>query len=112
MATDFGKASALAVFLAPLVEEPIFRGGIFGLLYERSRFAAYIVSMLLFSLAHVLGYAIADPVYWIYLLQYLPASWMLCRTYERCRSIWGSILLHMMINGISVLTIQALQKMM
>ena len=112
MATDFGKVSALAVFLAPLVEEPIFRGGIFGLLYERSRFAAYLVSMLLFSLAHVLGYAIADPVYWIYLLQYLPASWMLCRTYERCRSIWGSILLHMMINGISVLTIQALQKMM
>ena len=112
METDFGKVSALAVFLAPLVEEPIFRGGIFGLLYERSRPAAYAASMLLFSLIHVLSYALAEPVYWIYLLQYLPASWLLCRTYERCRSIWGSILLHMTINGVSVLTIQALQKLL
>ena len=110
METDFGKVSALAVFLAPLVEEPIFRGGIFGLLYGRSRTAAYGVSMLLFSLIHVLGYALAEPGYWIYLLQYLPASWVLCRTYERCESIWGSMLLHGLINGISVMTIQALQR--
>ena len=109
---EYGKTAALAIFLAPLVEEPIFRGAVFGGLYRYSRPLAYAASMLLFSLYHIWGYALMDPLYWIYLLQYLPASWMLCRTYERCRSIWGSILLHMMINGISVLTIQALQKMM
>ena len=118
--TDFGKTAASAVFLAPLVEEPIFRGVIFSLFYPRSeapasyrsRRLAYLVSMLLFSLYHVWGYALIDPKNWLYLLQYLPASWVLCRCYERCDSIWGSILLHMTINGVSVLTISALQGMM
>ena len=118
--TDFGKTAASAVFLAPLVEEPIFRGVIFSLFYPRqdapapyrSRRLAYLVSMLLFSLYHVWGYALLDPKNWLYLLQYLPASWVLCRCYERCDSIWGSILLHMTINGVSVLTISALQGMM
>ena len=125
---DFGKTAASAVFLAPLTEEPIFRGAIFSLLYprpeeqtlsppkgfalRRSRRLAYLTSMLLFSLYHVWGYAIQDPANWLYLLQYLPASWVLCRCYERCDSIWGSILLHMCINGVSVLTISALQGMM
>ena len=118
--TDFGKTAASAVFLAPLVEEPIFRGVIFSLFYPRqdapapyrSRRLAYLVSMLLFSLYHVWGYALLDPKNWLYLLQYLPASWVLCRCYERCDSIWGSILLHMTINGVSVLTVSALQGMM
>ncbi len=99
---EFGKTAAIAVFLAPLVEEPIFRGGIFGLVRRRNRTAAYAVSMLLFALYHVWGYALQDPFYWVYLLQYLPVSWLLCRCYERCNSIWGSIFLHMMINGISI----------
>jgi membrane protease YdiL (CAAX protease family) len=101
---EFGKTTAMAVFLAPLVEEPIFRGGIFGALRPRSRPAAYVAGMLLFSLYHVWGYALQNPAYWIYLLEYLPASWLLCRCYERCDSIWGSIFLHMLINGVSILT--------
>ncbi len=99
---EFGKTAAIAVFLAPLVEEPIFRGGVFGLIRRTNRNAAYAVSMLLFALYHVWGYALQDPFYWVYLLQYLPVSWLLCRCYERCNSIWGSIFLHMMINGISI----------
>ena len=112
MESELGKTAALAVFLAPLVEEPIFRGGIFSLFYKRNRGLAYAVSMLLFSLYHVWAYAILDPRNWVYLLQYLPASWVLCRCYERCNSIWGSIFLHMSINGISVLAISAVQGMM
>ena len=100
MATaEYGKTAAMAIFLAPLVEEPIFRGGMFGLLRPRNRVLAYAVSMLLFSLYHVWGYALSDPVYWIFLLQYLPVSWLLCRCYERCNSIWGSIFLHMTIDA-------------
>ena len=107
-----GKIMALAVFLAPLVEEPIFRGAIFGLLYDRSRVLAIGVSMLLFSLYHVWGYALLDPANLIYLLQYLPVSWLLCRCYERCDSIWGSILLHMFVNYISLAALSSLQGMM
>ena len=110
--SDFGKTAATAVFLAPLTEEPIFRGAVFALLYPRSRRLAYLTSILLFSLYHVWGYALNEPANWLYLLQYLPASWMLCRCYERCDSIWGSIFLHMTINGISVLSISALQGAM
>ena len=105
---EFGKTAAIAVFLAPLVEEPIFRGGVFGLIYRYNRTAAYAVSMLMFALYHVWGYAVQDPFYWVYLLQYLPVSWLLCRCYERCNSIWGSIFLHMMINGISMRILSAL----
>ena len=105
---EFGKTAAIAVFLAPLVEEPIFRGGVFGLIRRTNRNAAYAVSMLLFALYHVWGYALQDPFYWVYLLQYLPVSWLLCRCYERCNSIWGSIFLHMMINGISIKVLSSL----
>ena len=107
---QYGRTAALAVFLAPLVEEPLFRGGIFHLLLKKSRFLAYAGSMLLFSLYHVWGYALQEPVYWLFILQYLPASWLLCRCYERCGSIWGSIFLHMLINAVSVSALTTLAE--
>ena len=109
---EYGKTVALAVFLAPLVEEPVFRGAVFGSLRSRSRILAYAVSMLLFALYHVWGYALQDPIYWLYLLQYLPVSWLLCRCYERCNSIWGSIFFHMMVNAISLSALNALSELL
>ena len=109
---EYGKTAALAVFLAPLVEEPVFRGAVFGSLRSRSRILAYAVSMLLFALYHVWGYALQDPIYWLYLLQYLPVSWLLCRCYERCNSIWGSIFFHMMVNAISLSALNTLSELL
>ena len=109
---EYGKTAALAIFLAPLVEEPIFRGAVFTALRRRNRNLAYATSMLLFSIYHVWGYAFSDPVYWIYLLQYLPVSWLLCRCYERCNSIWGSILFHMMVNAVSISALSTLSEML
>ena len=83
-------------------------GAVFGGLRPYGRTLAYAVSMLLFSVYHVWGYALQDPVYWIYLLQYLPVSWLLCRCYERCDSIWGSILFHALVNAVSVRVLTAL----
>lgn len=97
-----GTMTAVAVYLAPIVEELMFRGAIFGVLRWRNRTGAYIVSMLSFALFHVLDYALMDAHYWIYMLQYLPVSWLLCRCYERSNTIWGSIFLHMLINGIAM----------
>ena len=73
----FGIMKATLVFLGPLVEEMMFRAGLFGLFRKRSRALAYAVSMLAFSVYHVWGYALDDPGYWIFLLQYLPAGWLL-----------------------------------
>ena len=40
---DFGSISAVAIFLAPIAEELMFRGGIFGLLRKKSRAWAYAI---------------------------------------------------------------------
>lgn len=99
---DFGPMAAAATFLAPIVEELMFRAGVFGLIRRRNRVLAYAVSMLLFAFYHIWGYIAIDPVYLIYLLQYLPAAWALCYCYERTNSIWGCIFLHMLVNGVAM----------
>ena len=75
---------------------------LFGTLRHKNRAAAYAVSMLAFSVYHVWGYALDDPGYWIFLLQYLPAGWLLARCYERTNSIWGSVFFHMLTNALAV----------
>ena len=71
------------VFLVPVVEELFFRGLIFRNLYGKSQVAAYLVSMVLFSLIHVAGYIGAySPLHLLMcFLQYLPASFCLCWCY-------------------------------
>ena len=96
-----GAVTAMTVFMAPIVEELLFRGAVFGLIRRKSRVWAYIVSVAAFSLYHVLGYALTEPVFLVYTLQYIPVSWLLARSYEKTDSIWTSILLHMTVNGVS-----------
>lgn len=109
---DYGIVSALAIYFAPIVEELIFRAGIFGLVRQRSRWAAYAVSMLLFALYHVWAYALESPVYLLYILQYLPISYLLCRCYERTDSIWSSIFLHMLVNAVSIRALTILEELL
>ena len=99
---SYGPMKATLVYLAPLPEEMLFRAGLFGTLRRKNRLLAYAVSMLAFSLYHVWSYAAQDPSYWIYLLQYLPAGWLLARCYERTNSIWGSVFFHMLTNALAV----------
>ncbi len=96
--TAYGPMKAALVYLAPLTEELLFRAGIFGTLRRKNRVLAYVMSMLAFSVYHVWRYAVGDPGYWVFLLQYLPAGWLLARCYERTNSIWGSIFFHMLTN--------------
>lgn len=105
---EFGTVAAMAICLAPIVEEVIFRGAVFGLARKKSRALAYILSAALFSLYHVWAYAIEDPRYFIYVLQYLPVSLLLCRCYERTNSIWTSIFFHMMVNAMSMSAMEAM----
>ena len=110
--SEYGKMSATAVFLAPIVEEMIFRAAIFGLLRRRSRLLAYVLSIALFSIYHVWGYALSDPMSWFYLLQYLPAAYLLCRCYEYCDSIWGSLFFHMLTNYVSIRALSLLEELL
>jgi membrane protease YdiL (CAAX protease family) len=105
---NLSRTAAIAVFLAPLVEEPMFRGGVFNLLRRYNRIAAYGASMLLFAVYHVWSFAAEDPTAWLYVLQYLPAGFLLARVYEKTDSIWTGIFLHMTVNGVSMLLVSAL----
>ena len=105
---NFGMVSAMAICLAPVVEEIIFRGAIFTLGRKKSRIMGYALSMVLFSVYHIWGYAIENPVYLLFLLQYLPVSFLLCRCYERTNSLWSCIFFHMVVNAMSMYSMEAM----
>ncbi len=94
----------IAVFLAPLIEETLFRGVIFGTIWNRNRFLGYLLSWLLFGAAHLVQYAFmyGDWKIMTLMIEYLPPSiaWAFC--YRRSGSIWTSVFMHMMFNGIGI----------
>jgi len=102
---------AATIFLAPIVEECLFRGVVFGSIRARSRVWAFVISAAVFAAYHVWGYAINDPGQWIYLLEYLPISVALAWLYERTGSIWPPIFFHMGINAMSVYITEVLQNL-
>ena len=103
-AADHKRMIAVAVLMAPLVEECLFRGVVFGTIRPRSRFWAYAVSIALFSLYHVWQYVVmyGDPKLLLSALAYVPVSAALTFCYEQTRSIWPPVFFHMCINALSL----------
>ena len=101
---DFGDrwiwaSAALAVFAAPLCEETLFRGFVFGGLRRRLRFVwAGLVSASLFGLAH------ADAVRFVGLTA---MGFVLASAYERRKTLTASITAHFTANLLSVLALLA-----
>ncbi len=97
----------IVVALAPVVEETLFRGYVFGNLREVHRGLAYLVSCLLFALLHVWQFAAArgDLTYLLLMVQYLVPGAVMAWTYERSGSLWGSVLLHGVVNGLAVVRV-------
>lgn len=94
----------VTVLLAPIVEEVLFRGVVFGTIRKKSRLAAYIVSTLIFAFYHIWQYLLIgfDPKIFLYLLQYIGPSIALAWSYENSKNLWTPIFIHMLINFISV----------
>ncbi|MEA4893677.1 MAG: type II CAAX endopeptidase family protein [Oscillospiraceae bacterium] len=93
-------ALGLAVFIAPIVEEVLFRGVVFGSLRPKHRVWAFVISTGLFALYHVWQYALLS-MDWrtlLYAIEYIPAGYALAWTYEKTNSIWIPIFLHTFIN--------------
>ena len=103
--THFGLMTVGTVILVPVAEECFYRGLIFRGIYDRSPVLAYIVSMALFSLAHVLGYVTMADFGTLVLcfFQYLPAGFALAFSYRKSGSIYASILIHMTVNQTGML---------
>ena len=94
----------IVIFLAPFVEEVLFRGLVFGNLKSRSRALAYVVSCLLFALLHVWQFAMVkqDVTYFLLMIQYLVPGLVLAWAYDHSGTLWASIGLHAAVNALSV----------
>lgn len=95
----------IVLFLAPFVEETLFRGLVFGGLKEKSRPLAYAVSCVLFALVHVWQFAVAnrDPAYFLLMVQYLIPGLVLAWAYDHSGTLWASVGLHAGVNALAVL---------
>ena len=93
----------IVIFLAPFVEEVLFRGLVFGNLKSRSRALAYVVSCLLFALRHVGQFAVVkqDVTYFLLMIQYLVPGLVLAWAYDHSGTLWTSIALHAAANALS-----------
>ena len=94
---------AISLVLAPVIEETLVRGLVFGSLREGSRVMAYLVSAVLFTLMHNWQYLGVYPLRSVLFscIPYLPASAALAWTYEKSGTIWCAVTLHALINAMS-----------
>lgn len=109
MGKDYFALTATGlILLVPVVEETLYRGIVFRLIYERSKLLGYLLSAIVFSSIHVVGYlGTYDPkVLLLCFIQYLPAGLCLAWTYAKADNIFAPILVHMTINLIGVATMR------
>ena len=92
------------VVLVPPFEECIYRGIIFRNLYSKNHWSAYFVSILAFSMIHIMSYfGQYDPLgLFLAFLQYLPAGLCLAWSYIRGETIFAPILIHAAVNYLSL----------
>lgn len=93
----------VSIILAPVIEESLVRGLVFGSLHHTSRVLAYFVSCFLFVFMHCWQYFALYPISSVLLsaIPYIPASIALGWVYEKASTIWAPITLHALINAIS-----------
>lgn len=96
------------IILVPLAEETLHRGLIFGMVHQKSKVWAYVVSTLAFCAIHVMGYVGQRPPVELLVsfVQYIPAGIILALAYESSGSIFAPILMHITINLLAFLTLR------
>ena len=96
------------VFLVPPVEELLHRGTVFGTLLPKSKPLAWLVSVILFSGIHILGYiGLGDGgLLLLCFLQYIFPAAALCWLYQSTGSLLAPILMHMAYNAIGILFVR------
>ena len=99
--------SVCTAILVPVAEELLFRGILFRGIYQRSPIVAWILSPILFSLIHIVGYIGSYDLvsFLLAFVQYLPAGICLAFAYRKADSILAPILIHMTINLIGLLMV-------
>ncbi len=100
----FALVAAGLVLFVPVVEETLYRGLVFRLLYERSKLLGYLLSTVIFACIHVFGYlgSYSPALLALCFVQYIPAGLCLAWVYVKADNIFAPILLHITINQIGV----------
>lgn len=94
------------VILAPIFEELMFRGMIFGWLYEVNSYFAHIASGFIFGFIHIMN-ALATGSFseWFMIFAYMFMGMILSYLYEKRNNIYVPILAHSTINLISMIMV-------
>jgi len=99
-----GEMKLVALLLAPVVEEVLFRGVAFGSIRSKNRILAYLVSVVLFAVCSnwtiLLSGSVKESLW--QMLRYVPSGLALAWCYEESKSIWAPVLLHIAINFVTV----------
>ncbi len=104
----FYLTAIMTVVIAPIVEETLYRGVVFGTLYRRSPFLAYGISICLFAFIHISEYVGLYPARTLLLcfLQYIPAGFCLAASYRYSGTILTPILIHAAVNALAVVAMR------
>jgi membrane protease YdiL (CAAX protease family) len=107
-AEDYAIMFFGTVLLAPITEETLFRGLAFRGVYDHSPVLAWILSVTLFALVHILGYIGFYPFEMLLLcfVQYLPAGICLAAAYRLSGSLLSPILIHALVNLLAMLSLR------
>ena len=96
--------SLTTVVFAPLLEETIFRGIVFGWVYEINPKLAHLVSAFVFGFVHVMISVLSGNISeWIQIFSYFFMGAALSYLYEKRNNIYVPILSHAMNNFIAML---------
>lgn len=105
IAQNYTLMSFGTILLAPIAEEVLYRGVVFGSIHKQSPAMAYIVSTVVFSLIHIIGYLhLYTPMALLCsFLLYLPAGLCLAWAYAKSGNIIAPILIHIAVNQLGIL---------
>ena len=92
------------VILAPVVEETLYRGLLFGSLYRIRPLYGYLATTVVFSAIHVISYIGQQDLFSLFIsfLQYIPAGIALSVAYIRGGTLLTPIFMHMIINAYAI----------
>ena len=95
------------VILVPITEECLLRGLVFRGLHDHNPLLAWIISVVLFSVIHIVSYIGTYPLSTILLclVQYLPAGICLAAAYRFSGSLLSPILIHAAVNLVGMLAL-------
>lgn len=89
------------VVLPPLTEEVLFRGFVYGGLRRAIRFwPAVLITSVLFAIGH-LEFGSGAPLLWVAAIDTFALSVVMCYIREKTGSIWPTIIMHMLKNGVA-----------